>query len=250
MNKLATTLALTALFGVAAQADITRLEAGIGLWQSDPSGTITSTSDEEVDTATALNYETENINYIWLLFKHPLPAIPNVRLEYTDLSHSGSLDSTVTWNGHTYDTSGDSELGLKQADLALYYNLLDNTFWTTLDVGLDFKYVDASFTIADDTDSFEASEMLLIPMGYLRARAQIPMTGLAFEGDIKYVAYGDSSYYDARIKADYTFDITPVIQPALEVGYRVQKLEIDEDGFDVATDVEFSGVYVGLMARF
>ena len=135
-------------------------------------------------------------------------------------------------------------------DLTLYYNLLDNTFWTTLDVGLNVKYVDASFSIHDADSSFEASETLLVPMGYLRARAQVPLTGLGFEGDIKYIAYGDSSFLDARVKADYTFDITPVIQPAVEVGYRVQKLKIDEDGFDVLADVEFSGFYVGVMARF
>lgn len=250
MKKIVYALAFLTLFALSAHADFARLEAGIGLWQSNPSGTVTSESDEEVDTETLLNYENENVNYIWLLFKHPLPLIPNIRLEFTDLSHTGNLDSNVTWEGHSYNASGNSELNLQQADLALYYNLLDNTLWTTLDVGLNVKYIDASFMISDDTDSFETSKMLLVPMGYVRARAQVPMTGLAFEGDIKYIAYGDSSYYDARIKADYTFEITPVIQPALEIGYRVQKLEIDTDSFDVHADVEFSGVYVGVMARF
>jgi outer membrane protein len=251
MKKIAGILALTALFTLSAHADFARIEAGLGVWQSEPSGTVTSSGDtDDVDTETVLDYETEHVNYAWLLFKHPLPLIPNIRLEYADLTHTGNLNSTVTWHGNDYNTSASSDLGLEQADLALYYNLLDNTFWSTLDIGLNVKYIDASFSLKDEAKSFNASDTILIPMGYVRARIEVPATELGMEGDIKYVAYSDSSYFDARIKADYTFDITPVIQPAIEVGYRMQKLEIDEDGFDVKTDVDFSGFYVGVMARF
>jgi outer membrane protein len=250
MKKIASLLALAALFSLSAHADFARIEAGLGIWQSDPSGTVTSTSDEEVDTETALNYDTESVNYVWLLFKHPLPVIPNIRLEYTDLSHSGDLSSTVTWKGQDYNATASSDLGLEQADLTLYYNLLDNTFWSTLDLGLNVKYVDASFSLKDAAKSFTASETIFIPMAYVRTRIEVPATDLGLEGDIKYIAYSDSSFFDARVKADYTFDITPVVQPAIEVGYRVQKLEIDEDGFDVKTDIDFSGFYVGVMARF
>jgi hypothetical protein len=42
----------------------------------------------------------------------------------------------------------------------------------------------------------------------------------------------------------------PVIQPALEIGYRVQKIDIDEDSIDAKLDIDFSGVYAGLMVRF
>lgn len=250
MKKIAGILALAALFSLTAHADFARIEAGLGVWQSDPSGTVTSTSNEEADTETALNYGTENINYAWLLFKHPLPVIPNIRLEYTDLSHSGDLTTTVSWKGHDYNTTANSDLGLEQIDLTLYYNLLDNTFWSTLDLGLNVKYIDAAFSLKDAGHSFTTSEALLIPTAYVRARIEIPATELGMEGDVKYIAYSNSSYFDARIKADYTFDITPVVQPAVEVGYRMQKLEIDEDGFDVKTDVDFSGFYAGVMVRF
>jgi outer membrane protein len=251
MKKIAGILALTALFTLSAHADFARIEAGLGMWQSDPSGSVTSGGDtDNVDTVTVLDYDTENINYAWLLFKHPLPLIPNIRLEYTDLSHTGNLNSSVIWHGNDYNTSASSDLDLEQIDLALYYNLLDNTFWSTLDLGLNVKYIDASFSLKDGTKAYSDSDTILVPMAFVRARIEVPATDLGMEGDIKYIAYSDSSYFDARIKADYTFDITPVIQPAIEVGYRMQKLEIDEDGFDVMTDIDFSGFYVGVMARF
>ena len=89
-----------------------------------------------------------------------------------------------------------------------------------------------------------------VPLLYARARVQIPSTDLGLEADIKYITTGDSTVYDARAKVDYTLKFVPVIQPALEVGYRVQKIDIDEDSIDAKLDIDFSGVYAGLMVRF
>ena len=54
--------------------------------------------------------------------------------------------------------------------------------------------------------------------------------------------------YDVRAKVDYTFDITPIIQPAIEVGYRVQQITVDDGENQV--DLNYAGVYAGLMLRF
>jgi len=40
------------------------------------------------------------------------------------------------------------------------------------------------------------------------------------------------------------------VQPALEIGYRTQKIKIDENNLDVKTDMNFSGFFAGLMLRF
>jgi hypothetical protein len=40
------------------------------------------------------------------------------------------------------------------------------------------------------------------------------------------------------------------MQPALEIGYRAQKLDIDESGVDAKLDIDFSGFYAGVMLRF
>ena len=53
-----------------------------------------------------------------------------------------------------------------------------------------------------------------------------------------------------RAKVDYTFDFVPVVQPAIEVGYRVQKFDVTSDDDKTKMDMEFSGVYAGLMLRF
>ncbi len=252
MKKITTTLSLAALFALSAQADIIRMEAGLGIWQADPSGTITSNTgiSDNVNLASNLAYDEENIDYAWFLLKHPAPAVPNMRIEYTDLAYSGALTTSVDWKGTTYTASGTSDLNLEQFDATAYYNILDNTGWATVDLGLNVKYIDASFKLRDGANNYNEAEKLAVPMGYARVRFEVPATDLGIESDLKYISYSDSKFYDFRIKADYTFSMVPAVQPALEIGYREMRLDIDEDDFDIKGDIEFSGFYAGLMLRF
>jgi len=256
MKKALIAAALAATSSVA-QADFLRLEAGAGIWNSDPgNGTITYKLGGSRDTVSAsddLGYSAKNVNYFWLNFKHPLPVIPNIRLEYTDPSYDGTANKSITWRGLTYGADAYSKLELKQTDLALYYNLLDNTFWATLDLGLDIKLVNYSYELRDNSgvvSPYKDSGTFPIPMLYARTRAQLPFSGLGLEADIKFIGYGDTQVYDARAKVDYTFEMVPVVQPAIELGYRKQKFKIDQDSEETKTDLDFSGVYAGVMLRF
>ena len=259
MKKTVTALSLAAILAASAQADFTRVEAGVGSWQSDPSGPITYNKlgvTQTVNVENNLGFDEENFTYAWLNIKHPVPLIPNLRLEKVDVDFSGTSLRTFDWvhNGttYTYAANTHSQLEIDQTDIVLYYNILDNTAWTTIDFGIDVKLMDMTVNVTETGtgNTYTDSEDVPLPMLYLRGRVQIPGTDLAVEGDVKYVSYSDSKVYDGRIKVDYTLDFVPVVQPALEVGYRVQKIEIDEDDVDVRADVKFSGFYAGLMLRF
>ena len=97
---------------------------------------------------------------------------------------------------------------------------------------------------------YNESASLVIPLLYARTRVQVPGTGIGFEADIKYITTGSTTVYDARAKVDYTFESVPVVQPAIELGYRTQQFTVDEADYDVKTDIDFSGIYAGLMLRF
>ncbi|MEJ2468855.1 MAG: hypothetical protein P8Y51_07295, partial [Campylobacterales bacterium] len=99
-------------------------------------------------------------------------------------------------------------------------------------------------------EGYSKSGTLFVPMGYLRARLEVPATGIGFEGVGSFITYNDVTFVDARIKVDYTLDFVPVVQPGIEVGYRFQKVKYDQDDSEIDADVEFSGVYVGAMLRF
>ena len=256
MKKLTTTLALAAAITTAANADFTRIEMGVGGWDENPKGYITYTdtnsgaygrydSDEKSHTST----------YAWLLVKHPIPIIPNIRLEYVKIDDNGKVSGQF----EDFTTGGlqDASFTMNQYDIIPYYNILDNTLWTTIDLGVDVKVLDTTFeakgvtinnlgTIGDYSDK----KTVAVPMGYVRARVQIPATGLGVEGDVKYITYSGSTFSDVRIKADYTFDITPVIQPGIEVGYRRQKLDLESSDNKTKVNMTFDGVYAGVMLRF
>jgi outer membrane protein len=264
MRRILFSTVLSATLALTAQADLLRVEAGAGAFIAEPSGTLSYEDDigsVNVDATDNLGYGKESLPYVWLNVKHPIPIVPNLRLEYLDVNFKGK-SKKVTWGTNddgaavTVPDGTTSELSLTQYDAVLYYNLLDNTFWTTIDLGLDVKFIEGSYTIdansvgSIDYPGYDESFSAAIPMGYLRGRVQIPATGLGVEGDIKYIAYSDSELMDARIKADWTMEFVPVIQPGIEVGYRVQKVNIDESDYSTKVDVDFSGAYVGLMLRF
>jgi len=250
MKKVISTLALGAMLATVASADFARVEAGAGAWMQTPSGS-SSYKGNLVAGSDTLNEDVDTSAYVWALVKHPLPIIPNLRLEYTTLHATGN--ATGSW-GTTSVISGtsDSTLDITEFDIIPYYNILDNTFWVTIDLGIDLKVLQTDYTIAPSGlfTGYDESDTIPLPMLYARGRVQIPGTELGVEADAKYITTGSSTVYDVRAKVDYTFDIFPIIQPGIEVGYRMQKIKIDENDIDVKTDIDFSGLYVGAMLRF
>lgn len=251
MKKRVSILASIIALSSTLSADFLRVEMGAGAWMQQPKGGVLADGGavNGVDTSK----ETEEAKpYAWILIKHFVPVIPNLRVEYAQVLNSGT--ATGTFADFTA-VSSTSELAMTQIDLAPYYNLLDNTAWITLDVGVDFKMIDASYKVNGVTinsapnQNYDKAQSVIIPMAYLRTRVQVPMTGLGVEADVKYVSYNENTVYDARAKVDYTFEITPLIQPGIEVGYRVQKYKTDQLD-NIAADLDFAGVYAGAMLRF
>ena len=114
------------------------------------------------------------------------------------------------------------------------------------------KIVDTSYVVAPVAGytGDDGSESIVIPLVYVRGRIEIPSTDIGLEADVKYITTGDSTVYDVRAKIDYTLSFIPVVQPAIEIGYRVQKMDISEGDADAKIDMEYEGVYAGLMVRF
>ena len=256
MKKILTMLIVGIVLATTASADIARVEMGAGMWTQTPSGDMSY-----AEGPASVNYTSgekpESSVYAWALLKHPIPVVPNLRLEYSNVKDEGAITGTGSLGDYTITTQGTAaSFTFTQYDAIPYYNILDNTFWTTVDLGVDIKmlttdYVASNVTVnAVPNSEYTETIGFVLPMAYLRARVQIPATGLAIESDVKYVTYDGSTAYDARLKVDYTFDITPLIQPGIEIGYRVQKYDLSIDGDKSKVDLTFAGVYAGIMLRF
>ncbi len=254
MKKVLSGVLLAGLLGTAAQADIIRVEAGGGVWNNELSGAITSGTPAYTFDADLLDYDKASKGYIWAYIKHPVPVVPNLRLEYAAIDYAGTSTQSFTYKGTTYSANAKTDLTLDQFDIIMYYNLLDNTFWATLDLGLDVKVIQAKFNAVDSTGSNKTSlnETIPLPMAYGRLRFEIPGTDIGLEGSAKYTAYKNSKVSDYSVKADYTLvDILPV-DVGLEVGYRVEQIDLDGTDFDVDTtmDIKVKGLFAGAVIRF
>jgi len=93
MRKILITLACVAAMVSSVSADFVRVEGGAGIWQQTSKGDIDYT--DSITTLTAnnkANEDTENENYVWLMIKHPIPIVPNLRLEYVNVEDDGLAD--------------------------------------------------------------------------------------------------------------------------------------------------------------
>lgn len=253
MKKLLITIVSSAVLATIASADFSRVEMGAGVWAQTPKGDLTYT-DSGADGSNVFDENQENNAYVWMLIKHPIPVLPNIRLEYVN------IDSTGVASGKFEDFQAPintpTSLKMTQFDVIPYYNILDNTAWITLDLGLDLKIVSVDYqadgvtVFGSSVTSYSDTQTIVVPLPYLRARVEIPGTDIGFEADAKYMTYDGSTISDIRAKVDYTLSFIPVVQPALEIGYRVQKIDISSDTANADMNVDFAGMYAGLMLRF
>ncbi|WP_345972820.1 TIGR04219 family outer membrane beta-barrel protein [Sulfurimonas diazotrophicus] len=240
------------LFSLQGFSQALEVGAGGGAWLQTPKGTVAYATSNGTGDSTCRETET-GMGYAWLYIRHPIPVFPNLRLEYSSMSSDG--DTTVDLIpplGVMATTT--SRFEVQAYDTILYYSLLNSTFWATLDLGLDVKVAGYTYDVAPIDGllaygGYSRSGTLIVPLVYMRARVDIPGTGLGIEGLGSYITYEKSYVYDARIKADLTLTFVPVVQPGIEVGYRMQQIKIDDDK-ELKGDIDFSGLFFGAFLRF
>jgi len=256
MNKFLSIAAISALLATAANADFLRVEGSVGAWQSDPTGTIKYGNLPAFDVVDTAGFEATTNTYAWIYIKHPIPIVPNVRFEYVNPNFDAKTKAELSYGDETFSAGASNALSLTQYDAVLYYNILDNTFWTTIDHGLDVKFIDGNYNISGNAGgnvvTVDEDFDLVMPLGYVRGRVQIPVTEIGIEAIVRGMSYSGNTVVDTQIKLDYTMDFVPVIQPGIEIGYRHQQVTLDAGsiGIDANIDTTFSGVYGGIMLRF
>ena len=240
MKKMVLATLLATSFGM---ADFIGGEVDLGYYTHNPSGTAQYKGDK-IDVEDDLKWENEQDIFFKAYFEHPVPIIPNIKVGYTDFSHSGDgmASRDFTFGGTIYNSTSriDSNLDLKMYDITLYYELLDN--WLNFDAGVNIKYIDGDISVKGFANGRPVNEstdfQVPIPMLYGKARVDIPTTDLSFQLEGNYVSYDDNMLYDMEAGARYTF----ALGFGLEAGYKLFKIKID-DVDDFSMDTDFSGFY-------
>ncbi|PCM45612.1 TIGR04219 family outer membrane beta-barrel protein [Marinobacter sp. ANT_B65] len=221
------------------QADVIGLGASVNYWDSDLSGDVTSGSSS-VDVNDELRLEDDGNANASIYIEHPVPLLPNVRLAYTQVQQSGSGTLSGSYDGVS---SGNvrSDLDLEQLDLTLYYEVLDN--WVNLDLGLTVRDFSGELRVHNAVQSSLTEADAVIPMGYVEARFDLPLTGAAIGAQGNFISFDGDSMRDFNVYGQYSISLLQ-----LRAGYR--QIAVDyKDGSDVF-DVEIDGPFISAGVTF
>lgn len=231
--------------------------AGAAQWSQEYSGRFGSSDSDQVcaggcnfniDLNDDLGLDEEDGTTLWVAVEHPIPVLPNLKFERNELKTDASnmLTRDITYGDETFttNTNVDTHFDLSHNDYVLYYEVLDN--WVSLDIGLDIKHFDGSVRISTDTQRAEEVLDAPIPMLYLAAKFELPLTGLSFGAQGAGISAGGATLKDLRFNIAYEFSFGL----GLEAGQRSMTVEIDPDEEDVFGDLEFEGNYIAATFHF
>lgn len=248
MKKSLFIIALFSTVGLASlNADFIGFEAGASYWNSKVSGDFKK-GTTNVNFKDNLGYnDSTGTNVFYAQFEHPIPFIPNIRIQQTNLNDSANsaINNNINFAGQTFSASSSvsSKYKLNQTDFVFYYELLDN--WVNLDLGLNVKYIDGEISLATSTISAKETFDTYIPMAYIKGQFDLPFTGLSAEAELNYIGYDGSRFHDVKVGIRYETSIGL----GAEVGYREERIKID-DLKDFNSDIKFSGAYASLFYHF
>lgn len=246
----ALSLGITLLAG-AAQADtLLGLYVGADGWRTSTNGSFANSDDMQ-----AFNFNDETQKSYYVALEHPVPLLPNIRLQHNELQSSGltDLSATFEFNGQSYsvDTEVHNQLDLTNTDYVLYYEILDNDL-LTLDLGVNGKYINGSVAVAETASNGRATAQRasqIIPMLYSSAIVGLPFTGLELFAQGSYVSLDSNRVYDVQAGLAYSLLDNLAVDMRLRLGYRAVNLKLD-DIDDLYANIDFKGMFAGVEIHF
>jgi len=246
LKKLNLFAIMSLLFVSSAYADTLGVFFGVGQWHMAPSGSVANGTDN-VNLVTDLGFSDKNQKSYFFAFEHPIPFLPNVKLQRQEASVKGTnvITRTFTYGGQTFSASDTvtSNVDLGHNDIILYYELLDNV--VSLDLGLNVKNFDGTVDIKGTTQSVTDKLNAFVPMAYGHAKFEIPATNFAFDIEASVVAYSGDSFSDIKAAIGYESDVGV----GAELGYKNIKLNV-ADISGISSNVTFEGYYFDFNVHF
>lgn len=242
-NRLLAAIALA--IPMTAQADVIGVTAGASSWQQEWDGQVQSGSDS-IDLQNDFGYDDDSGNVLFVALEHPLPVLPNIRLQNTgvEISATNDISRDINFEGTTYTASEtvNSETDLSHTDVTFYYELLDN--WVSLDLGMTARIFDGSVTVnGSSSGSTEFDVDFTLPMLFAAARFDLPLSGLYANAELNAISVSGDSVTDTKFGLGY--EIGPF---GLELGYRSFDIEYEDDSEMV--DVTVDGYFLGAVLDF
>ncbi|MDX5407420.1 MAG: TIGR04219 family outer membrane beta-barrel protein [Chromatiaceae bacterium] len=239
------------LVTTAAQADtLLGLYIGADGWRTSTDGSFAN--DQQLQ---GFNFNDKTQSSYYVALEHPLPLLPNIRLQHNQLESNGitALNASFNFAGETFavDTDIANQVDLTNTDYVLYYEILDNDL-VSLDLGINAKHIDGSVAVADLGGSGAVAVQdasTFIPMLYTSAIVGLPLTGLELFANGSFVSYDGSRVYDMQAGVAYALLDNLAVDLRLKLGYRAVNLRLD-DIDNLYADLDFNGAFAGIELHF
>jgi outer membrane protein len=258
MKKTVLSLGLiTAVASVSCQADtLLGLYAGAQGWTMQTSGGFSEDGNNG-----NFNFDDEAKSSFYVAFEHPVPLIPNLKLQRTEMDVAGdtTIDTNFTFGGELFSTSAElfTDVQLTATDVILYYELFDNDL-VSFDFGINAKYIEGEFLVIDKDDSSLVGREEFsgaVPMLYSRLAIGIPFTGFGAYVEGSYLSIDDNTLSDYQAVITYSLMDNLAVDVTFQFGYRVVAIELEDIGDlkelnNIYSDLEFKGPFAGLEVHF
>lgn len=241
----------TALLTGSAQADtVLGIYIGADGWNSAVEGGFADTSQLQT-----FNFEDKTQTSFYVALEHPIPLIPNLKLQQNKLEAAGSttLNADFSFADTVFNAGTElhNQVDFSSTDYILYYEILDNDL-VSIDLGVNAKHLDGDVMVAQaSSDGQNATQNVsqFIPMLYSSVAVGLPLTGLELYAQGSFVSYDGSRLYDVQGGMAYALLDNQAVDLKLKAGYRAVNLRLD-DIDDLYADVKFTGVYAGVELHF
>ena len=247
---LATSRASAMVISSAASADNIGLFLGVSAWDSTPSGAIQDGPDS-IDLDQRLGLESDTVNQFYITLEHPIPLIPNVRIQHSGLEVDGGVNSGASFEFdgviHSANANTVTNFDLTHTDATAYWQMIDTV--VGVDVGITARSFDGEVNITSNIGSVgqAASSQafdVVLPMLYGRVAVKLPLTGLTADVTGNFISFEDDSVSDITARLNYEFRSGL----GVDLGYRTFTIDAEDD--DLTVDVEFDGVFAGVSFHF
>jgi outer membrane protein len=247
-----------ALAGSLASADFLGASVGAGIWQQNIGGYVKSgdsinymnnkaAENDGNDNTGNLGLSDERKPYVWAQIIHPIPLIPNVKVQFTqyDTSGTGEAVGSINMFGKKINLKDkvNTHITIDSYDATFFYEL---KIFAEVEAGFGVNVLDGTTNVKTSLVSSSASWIAPIP--YLYARVETPtIMGFSVEAQGKYLDVSSAYYHDYQGALKYHF-IDTVLDMSVSLGYKKQDIYA-EDGDDT-TQLKFEGAYAELGVRW
>lgn len=244
-------LLLPLLFApVSGWSDALGFQAGAGQWYINLDGDVGQNGS--TTTLNDLGFEDETSNVFWAMLEHPIPIIPNLRVMHSTISatENSTTSQRFTVGGIVIDAEVRvlTDMDLSHTDATFYYELLDN--WVTFDLGVTARQMEGFVEVQSEVSQTARAELEgVLPMAYLNLQLDFPGSGWSIGGTANAISYRGDKVADMSARIGYSFELAPMVELGVNIGYRTLTLQAEEFD-DLYADATISGSFAELVVHF